>query len=56
MSETEAVMLARRILIATRLLEGDRYDAICADLGASPATVASVHRWLQRGRGYQDLR
>lgn len=55
LSETEAIMLARRILIATRLLEGNGYDAICSDLKASPVTVASVHRWLQQGRGYQHL-
>ena len=55
LSETEAVMLARRIIIATRLLQGDGYDTICSNLGASPATVASVHRWLQQGKGYQNL-
>ena len=55
LSETEAIMLARRILIAQRLLQGDGYDTICEDLGAGASTVASVHRWLQQGRGYQDL-
>lgn len=55
LSETEAIMLARRIMIATHLLEGASYDDICTDLKASPVTVASVHRWLQQGRGYQNL-
>lgn len=55
LSESEAIMLARRITIATRLLHGDCYDDICRDLGAGAGTVASVHRWLQRGKGYQDL-
>ena len=55
LSETEAIMLSRRIIIATRLLQGDDYETICSEMKASPVTVASVHRWLQQGRGYQGL-
>jgi len=51
LSETEALMLARRIRIAKHLLEGYGYDAICQKLRTSPLTVASVHRWLQSGFG-----
>jgi TrpR-related protein YerC/YecD len=51
LSETEAVMLARRIRIAKLLLEGYNYDEICKRLKTSPLTIASVHRWLQSGFG-----
>jgi TrpR-related protein YerC/YecD len=51
LSETEALMLARRIQIAKHLLEGSGYDEICLKLHTSPSTVASVHRWLQSGFG-----
>jgi len=55
LSPTESMMVARRIMIANRLLEGEGYDTICHDMGAGPGTVASVHRWLQQGKGYKDL-
>jgi len=51
LSETEAVMLARRIRIAKLLLEGCSYDEICKKLKTSPLTVASVRRWLRSGFG-----
>jgi len=51
LSETEALMLARRIQIAKYLLGGYGYDTICMKLRTSPLTVASVHRWLQSGFG-----
>ena len=51
LSETEALMLARRIRIAKLLIEGNSYDGICLKLKTSPLTVASVHRWLQSGFG-----
>lgn len=51
LSATESVMLARRIQIAKLLLAGWGYDKIQERLGAGPATVASVHRWLQGGFG-----
>lgn len=47
LSETEAVMLARRIRIARFLLEGKSYDDITELMNAGPTTIASVHRWLQ---------
>lgn len=51
LSETEALMLSRRIRVAKLLLEGYGYDVICQRLKTSPTTVASVHRWLQSGFG-----
>ena len=54
LSVTEAIMLARRIEIASLLLHGMQYDKIEKRLGAASSTVASVHRWLQGGsRGYE---
>lgn len=54
LSETESIMLARRILIAKKLLEGKSYDEIIKELKVGSSTVASVHRWLISGfGGYQ---
>jgi len=56
LSETEALMLARRIRIAKLLLSGASYDEIRQKLGVGDATIAQVHRWLQGGfGGYQNL-
>lgn len=51
LSETEALMLARRIQIAKLLLSGMGYEYIQRKLRTSEATIASVHRWLQGGFG-----
>lgn len=51
LSETEAVMLARRIVIAQHLLAGKSYDEIAGELKASQGTIANVHRWLISGFG-----
>lgn len=54
LSETESIMLARRILIAKKLLEEKSYDEIINELKVGNSTVASVHRWLISGfGGYQ---
>lgn len=54
LSETESIMLARRILIAKKLLEGESYDDIIKKLKVGNSTVATVHRWLISGfGGYQ---
>lgn len=53
LSETEAVMLARRIRIARLLLEGKSYEDIRNIMNASHITIAGIHRWLQgRDQGY----
>ena len=55
LSESEAIMLSRRIMIAKYLLEGKSYDEIGGILGASKATIASVHNWLVSGfSGYEN--
>jgi len=51
LSETEAVMLARRLKIAMHLFRGMSYDKIQKDMKVSAATIASVHSWLDGGFG-----
>lgn len=51
LSESEAIMLARRIEVAKRLLEGESYDNIAADLKAGKDTIGRVQRWLISGFG-----
>ena len=48
LSETEAVMISRRVRIARLLLEGRSYDDIQDLLHTSPTTIADVHDWLQK--------
>ena len=48
LSDTEMLMLSRRLRIATLLLEGHSYSAITDLLGASTGTIAQVHHWLQK--------
>ena len=55
LSETEAIMLARRITIALNLLEGKSYEEICLELNTSRATVAKVHSWLNSGFGGYEI-
>lgn len=56
LSQTEAIMLARRIQIAKYLLEGLNYEEIREKLKTSYATISTVHRWLQGGfGGYEKL-
>ena len=51
LSESEAIMLARRILIAQKLLEGKTYDEIRKEFGVGRSNLANVHRWLISGFG-----
>ncbi len=46
LTESERVMLGRRILIARLLLSGATYDDIYARLGAGHGTIRGVRRWL----------
>ena len=56
LSETESVMLARRIRVARLLLEGKSYDEIQEVMKSGPGLIANVHRWLQGdNRGYITL-
>ncbi len=51
LSESEAIMLARRIEIARRLMEGDSYQNISKDLKVGTDTIGRVQRWLSSGFG-----
>lgn len=51
LSESEAIMLARRILIAQALLEGKTYDEIMKKYKVGRSTLANVNRWLESGFG-----
>lgn len=51
LSESEAVMLARRIEIAKRLLKSDSYEKISADLKVGMDTISRVQQWLTSGFG-----
>ena len=56
LSETELVMLSRRIRAARMLLEGKSYEDIREAMKMSYATIAGVHNWLQRGsKGYAQI-
>ena len=46
LTESERIMLGRRIMIARRLIAGASYDAIETDLRVGRDTVWRVQRWL----------
>ncbi len=46
LTESEQVMIGRRVLIAKRLLEGKKYRWIVKELGVGQDTVYSVKKWL----------
>lgn len=51
LSESEAIMLARRIEVAKRLLEGESYGRINSELKVGADTIAKVQNWLISGFG-----
>jgi TrpR-related protein YerC/YecD len=51
LSESEAIMLARRIEIAKRLLEGESYTQMSSELRVGADTIAKVQNWLISGFG-----
>jgi len=51
LSESESIMLARRIEVAKRLLESKSYDAIARELKVGMDTIARVQSWLASGFG-----
>ena len=55
LTQSERLMLGRRILIARLLLSGATYDAIRSRLGVGYATIGRVHRWLRdEFPGYEE--
>ncbi len=51
LSESEAIMLARRIQIAKMLLEGKKYEEIVNELHVGQDTVCKIQQWLTSGFG-----
>lgn len=47
LTESERIMLGRRIIIARKLLSGETFETINEALGAGKDTVWRVERWLQ---------
>jgi uncharacterized protein YerC len=47
LTESERLMLGRRILTARLLLRGETYEAIHHRLGVAHTTIARIERWLQ---------
>jgi len=47
LTESERIMLGRRILIARLLLQNETYDSIRDGTGAGYATIERVHKWLK---------
>ena len=55
LTESERVMLGRRILIARLLLQGATYREVTDRLGAGHATIRIVEQWLHDEiPGYED--
>ena len=47
LTESERVMIGRRIIVAQRLLEDKSYFEIRQELGVGMDTIIRVHRWLE---------
>src|SRR3989338_7685233 len=46
LTESERIMMGRRILIARHLIANATYDEIGEKLHVAPTTIRRVHRWL----------
>lgn len=54
LTESERIMIGRRIVIAHKLLQDEGYDQIAAELKTGKDTIMRVHRWLQdETKGYE---
>lgn len=54
LTESERVMVGRRIIIAQMLLEEKSYDEIIRELKVGKDTIMRVHRWLEdETEGYE---
>lgn len=47
----ELQAMAQRLEVARQLTAGKNYNSVCADTGASSATISRVNRCLQYGDG-----
>jgi len=56
LTESERIMLGRRILIAHMLLKEKSYDDIIKELGVGKDTIMRVHYWLNdQSMGYEKV-
>lgn len=56
LSKQEALMLAKRLMIAKLLIKGVTYDYIRDVLKVGPSTIARVNAWLlESGQGYRTI-
>ncbi len=56
LSESETIMLARRIRVAKMLLQEKSYEDISKGMQMSHITIANVHKWLQgRNEDYTQI-
>lgn len=46
LTKSERIMLGRRIIIARKLLDGQTYEDISAEMGVGPDTIWKIGRWL----------
>lgn len=54
LTESERVMIGRRVLIAQRLLKDQPYNQIMKEMKVGPDTIMRVHRWLGGdNKGYE---
>ncbi|HEY4475087.1 MAG TPA: Trp family transcriptional regulator [Candidatus Paceibacterota bacterium] len=56
LTESERIMLGRRIIIAQKLLQEESYEQIARDLHVGTDTINRVHRWLaDEASGYEQV-
>jgi len=54
LTESERIMVGRRIVIASKLLKKESYDDIIFDLKVGADTIFRVHKWLKdEVKGYE---
>jgi uncharacterized protein YerC len=49
LTPSEMLMVARRVHIARRILEGKTYIEICEEMGVGNGTIRGVEKWMRRG-------
>lgn len=56
LTESERIMIGRRIIIAQKLLKDQSYDQIMREMRVGPDTIMRVHRWLEdENNGYEKV-
>lgn len=56
LTDTERVVIAKRLAIALMIMKNYGYNQICSTLKVSPPTVAKVKTWLQyKGNGFRQV-